>query len=574
MQKQLLTVFLLLVTLALSAQEPFIRLTGSGAPFNQTRMNGNYRGCAFIDFDQDDDLDLCVMGAGIFTNDGNGAFEGPYERSLFTGTFGSVSWADYEADGDLDCLLGGSTTVVLKNIGASLATTDPDPNRDNATWSASWGEWNGDAYPEIICAVADGFGLSTPGFFFVGNADGTFSSLDTFSFTQNRAPYTVAYWSDFDNDADQDLFIASGPSNRPDLDYCYRNLLKETGQPGWERLGNEFLFSAQQQDGQCYNFIDADLDGDRDLYLTNWVSAPTRYYINNDGEYQETNNAITNSSATFLANAWGDIDNDGDEDVIITAGSFSNGSAGVYRNEGNHQFRKIYSPFVNASAGASGITLGDVDADGDLDFFTLGAGQTSSTSFRGLFVNQHSNNSKHWLQIDLEGVPPSNRAALGARVYVKAEIQGQQRWLQREVSAMNTFMGHNALRLHFGLDESTSADSIRIIWPSGAEDIYTDVEADQIIRYVEQISNKVHGQIHVIETRIAPNPTIGIARCDLPAIVVNAQMFDGKGRKINASFRIQNNSLIVDASSLPPGKYYLIVETEEGEMYRAELVRS
>ena len=113
----------------------------------------------------------------------------------------------------------------------------------------------------------------------------------------------------------------------------------------------------------------------------------------------------------------------------------------------------------------------DYDCDGDLDLFVSGV-----AAQKGLFRNDRAN-GLNWVEFQLVG-SGSNRSALGARVSVRAMIKGQPRWQMREISAQNSFNGHNDLTQHFGLREAAGIDSVRIEWPSGRVEVATDLAAN------------------------------------------------------------------------------------------------
>lgn len=315
-----------------------------------------------------------------------------------------------------------------------------------------------------------------------------------------KKPYTVSYWSDYDEDGDSDLFMASGPGGSPGLDHHYKNMLTETGVPDLQRIDNE-LFATDQQDGQCYNFIDYDLDGDRDLYLTNYGGASNRFYLNEEGNFVSTTNTLVFNN-TSLANAWGDFDLDGDEDVIITADNL--GSGGYFLNNGDGSFTKkanIFALHFPSNSNVSGITVGDYDNDGDLDFFAQG-GINGSNGSRALFRNDLVS-LNNWVNFQLVNSSNSS-AALGAKIRVKADLEGDTTWLQREVSAQNTFMGHNSLRQHFGLGEDMNLDSVIVKWSSGLEEVYTDIAANRFYTLQE-------GSGISTNTKQVPSPPIRLS---------------------------------------------------------------
>ena len=119
-----------------------------------------------------------------------------------------------------------------------------------------------------------------------------------------------------------------------------------------------------------------------------------------------------------------------------------------------------------------------------MDLFLAG----NATTF-GLYRNT-TPNGLAWLQVRLVGTA-SNRAAIGAKVRVRAVIAGFPRWQLREVSAQNSFNGMSSLDAHFGLASATVADSVVVEWPSGNVSVVTGVSARQRIDIVEEMSTGV-----------------------------------------------------------------------------------
>lgn len=87
---------------------------------------------------------------------------------------------------------------------------------------------------------------------------------------------------------------------------------------------------------------------------------------------------------------------------------------------------------------------------------------------------------RHWIELELEG-QRSNRSAIGAQADVF--WNGQQQL--QEVSGGSGFCSQNQRRLHFGLGKTTSVDRVEIRWPSGARQIVTSPQIDQIVKVKE-----------------------------------------------------------------------------------------
>jgi len=179
-----------------------------------------------------------------------------------------------------------------------------------------------------------------------------------------------------------------------------------------------------------------------------------------------------------------DFDNDMDLDVFMACtGAASNLQNVLFENDGHGVFTAVPD-----AGGAAGTALGrsdvvvsaDYDVDGYVDLFvTNGFGPLPlADGPQQLFHN--AGGSNHWLEIDLEGTV-SSREGIGARVLLEA---GGVTQLREQGGGIHTH-SQDYQRLHFGLGPNTAADQITVRWPSGVEQVLTDVAADQVIRIVE-----------------------------------------------------------------------------------------
>jgi PKD repeat protein len=461
----------------LAIAQTFVKVTDQNNPIVTTGMDANYSGAAWIDIDGDGDDDLYSTKNYLFRNLGSGNFERLNNfQSLSASQLGNgTSWADYDNDGDVDLFLSGNPSLVYLNDGTgnfeALDETPLGSGDDNRGWTGAWADYNNDSFVDLVVTHPNGFlGQGIPSRFFQNNGDGRFTKIDSFEFTTLQKPYTVATWSDYDQDGDADLFIGSGPVSFAAVDYLYNNTLVETGTADFERI-NTVPFATDLQDGQVWNWIDYDNDGDLDAFLTNYSSAVNRFYKNKNGTYVSITNALT-IGGPYLSNSWGDIDNDGDLDVILTNES----SSRVFFNDGNDTFT-TGSTFGGTSRSNP---LGDYDNDGDLDMFVTGTG-----TGKALYDNV-SANGNNWVMFSLKGMV-SNKSAIGAKVKIKAAINGTPTWQMREVSAQNNFNGHNSLRVHFGLGNAAAIDSVVIEFPSGQSTILTSASINTVHNIEEEI---------------------------------------------------------------------------------------
>ncbi len=464
--------------------QTFEKITDPNNPIDTTQIDNNYSGAAWIDFDNDGDMDLFTTKKFLFRNDGNGNFTllntnlGEY---INVQTYGNgTSWGDYDNDGDLDCLISGNTSMIYKNNGNENFTPITEGvlglDKDTRGWACAWADYNNDGFLDAIITHPKGYvGVpAIPNTLILSNGDGRFTKITDYEFTQFKWTYTVATWYDYDQDGDEDLFIASGPVSSNAPDYLYKNMLVETGNVDFQRIDTSPI-GTDLQDGQVWNWIDYDNDGDLDAFVTNYSGVPDRFYRNDNGSYTDVTNALT-TNGNHLANSWGDLDNDGYQDVIVT----SEGGTKLYKNMGDGTFQEDTTAITSTSQ-TRGVTIGDYNNDGFLDVFVSGRGDG-----KGLYHNI-TNNSSHWILINLKG-KVSNYSAIGAKVKAKATINGNSMWQYREVSGQNSFDSQNSLRVHFGLGDASTIDSLVIKWPLGGTKILTNVSSNQIIKYYGRYS--------------------------------------------------------------------------------------
>lgn len=473
----LLTLFILL-SLSINAQV-FEKFEDPASPINTTSYPTNYSGVAWVDIDNDGDLDISATNSILFRNDGNDNFvsvESVIGANQLGNLGNGVTWADFDNDGFVDCFLAGNPSTLYRNNGdwtfTQHITADMGLDSLARGWAAAWSDYNDDGYVDLFITHPAGFvGPPVPSFLFDNHGAGALYLNQDFEFSHELAPYTVATWYDYDLDGDDDLFVGSGPAGTPARDYLYRNELTETGTANLVRIDDQII-GTDLQDGQVWNWIDYDNDGDLDGMITNYGGAVNRFYENQNGEYVSVTNALT-SSGQYLANSWADYDNDGDLDVILTGDTRNE----FFENTGDGTFQKI-NDVIPSTPNATGAVWGDYDNDGDQDFFLVSA-------TNGLYRNV-TNNNNNWININLKGTA-SNASAIGATVRAKANINGNDTWQLRQVTAQNSFNSQNSLRVHFGLGDADQIDSLIVYWPSGQTTVQTNLAVSEFIQITEPI---------------------------------------------------------------------------------------
>ena len=149
----------------------------------------------------------------------------------------------------------------------------------------------------------------------------------------------------------------------------------------------------------------------------------------------------------------------------------------VYRNDRDGGFTEVakdLGPALAAPAVSRGAAFGDLDNDGDIDVVINNLDGPSTV------LRNDGGNANNFLVIDLVG-RKSNRSAFGARVTVTAGdlVQVDER------RSGGSYLSQNDVRLHFGLEKRQKVDRIEVRWPGGGVDTVSGVEANRFITITE-----------------------------------------------------------------------------------------
>ncbi|MEW7280960.1 FG-GAP-like repeat-containing protein [Aquimarina sp. 2201CG1-2-11] len=335
---------------------------------------------AWGDYDNDGDLDLLVTGkksisvstdpiSTIYTNT-NGTFTALATANLIGVQSGAVAWGDYDNDGDLDILLTGlaagniNVAKIYTNNGGSFTELATANLPGIAFGDVAWGDYDNDGDLDIFLTG----GISK---IFTNDA-GTFTELATASFP--RLSSGSVDWGDYDNDGDLDILL-TGYTGSLDISKIYTNT-----------NGVFTELTSANLTGVSYSSTawgDYDNDGDLDVLLSGYTGSArvTKIYTNTAGSFTElaTANLLGVQEGSI---AWGDYDNDGDLDILLT-GSGGSASTRIYTNTAGVFTHLITNDLPGLVV--SDAVWGDYDNDGDLDIAL--AGVTNSSFFSKIFTN-------------------------------------------------------------------------------------------------------------------------------------------------------------------------------------------
>jgi hypothetical protein len=139
----------------------------------------------------------------------------------------------------------------------------------------------------------------------------------------------------------------------------------------------------------------------------------------------------------------------------------------LYRNLGNGRFEDVSAaggPAIAAENLGRGCAFGDIDNDGDVDVVVNNL-DGPPTVLRNDVVNGHAR-----ITIKCVGVK-SNRSAIGTRVTVTSGGRSQV----AEVMSGSSYYSQSDFRLHFGLGRATKIDAVELSWPSGLRQALRDL---------------------------------------------------------------------------------------------------
>ena len=149
----------------------------------------------------------------------------------------------------------------------------------------------------------------------------------------------------------------------------------------------------------------------------------------------------------------------------------------LFRNLANRRFGEVgrmAGPAFSAERVSRGLAVGDIDNDGDLDLLVTNNGQDAE------LLRNDGGNRANALLVRLRGAD-ANTDAIGARIRLSVGSRTQI----RDVKAGSSYLSQNDLRAHFGLGTAAQADRVEVVWPSGRMESVANVAANQIVTIAE-----------------------------------------------------------------------------------------
>jgi hypothetical protein len=457
---------------AARARHRLFRNTGDGAYRDVTgasgiAVSGFGMGACSADYDNDGWADLYVTGAGgnrIYRNNSRGDFSDVTPQAGVAAGMWSVSCAfgDIDNDGDVDLyvtryvdftpennkycsfdrlmaychpnIYNPLPDVLYRNNGDRTFT---DISTESGIGAAGgnglgvvFGDYDNDGRADIFVAND-----STPNFLFHNKGAGIFEEVGLLAGVAvgtNGKPLAGmgTDMEDIDGDGLLDIFVTNLSEQTHSL---YRNLGKGlfdnvTFPSGLGRATLPYV-------GFGAAFFDYDNDTDLDLAVANGDVIDNIDLLRDQRSYAQINLLLQNDGA----------------------GKFT-------------EVGKASGPGFALKKPSRALAAGDIDNDGDLDLLIANVGETAD------LLRNDGGNRQNFLLLRTVGTK-SNRDGIGARLRLSID----QKVLVRHVKAGSSYLAQNDLRIHFGLGRAARADRLEILWPSGVVDVLRNIDANQIV---------------------------------------------------------------------------------------------
>lgn len=577
MNKFILPFCILAFSVTINAQVSFTKVTNGAIA---TTLSDS-RSVNFVDVNLDGWEDLFISNGPedgqnnfLYINNGNGQLlplaDDPIVQD-FSPSDGAT-FADADNDGDLDAFVvtwHGHINYYYQNNGDGSFTHLEDVltgNSESYSETASWGDYDQDGLVDIVLTNSY---INLKNELYRNAGDQTFESITIEELTTNSRTSRSVNWVDYNGDGHMDIFVTNESNQKNEL---YTN----NGDGNFTKVETGPVASSARG-SMSSSWSDIDNDGDLDLLIANagyFQEQNNQLFINmGNGTFQSADDPLTTDGGCSYGSAFADIDNDGDEDLLIANGYCnSNLQDYLYINDGQGNFSRDMTSLEGLPEACSfGCAWGDYNNDGFLDLAIAHCSNNTGSIQPPNSLFRNSGNTNNWLKIKLEG-NVSNRSAIGAIIRTKALIQNEWIWQMRQISAQSGYCGQNSLIAHFGLADATQVDSIIVEWPSGITNVLTAQDVNQELHLQE---NPISGTSSVtaeekIHIQCTPNPSNGPLNITINGIkdsFFKLIILDSLGRRIPNNSHTFNTSsthhtdVNINLNELPAGQYYVYVQS-------------
>jgi hypothetical protein len=367
----------------------FVPLMLCGLSFNEiadTSLSGtSHSSLHWGDYDNDGFLDLLITGydgadriSRVYRNNGDGSFTYQSQIALIGVWEGKGRWGDYNNNGLLDIIISGRITgaqyitELYRNEGDGTFTEQPNTGIPGVrSANINWIDYDNDGWLDLFLSGETPGGMIAR--LYRNNQDGTFSWQQQFQFV--GFTNGDSDWIDLTGNGYQDLVIAGNTSDQGLILHLYLN-----------QEGNSFQLHQHNLPSINHSSLswgDFNNNGLPDLLVSGIIDGTrsTRVYRNNGGNSFVLENGINITGIAYGEAIWADLTNNGNLDIVICGEENPQSYIlKVYQNLGNNMFAHVTTPNLTG-AKFSALTAVDYNNNGKTDLLLsgMGLGNTRAT---------------------------------------------------------------------------------------------------------------------------------------------------------------------------------------------------
>ena len=478
-----------------------------------------------------------------------------------------ATFGDADNDGDLDaCVVTwyGQINNYYEGQGKYSFSHLENVITQAGTYSetASWGDMDNDGWLDLYVTNSEGNKRNK---LFRNTGEGSFEEVTAGPAVSSLTSSRSVDWIDYDVDGDLDIFVTNENSQQNEL-------FQNDGSGTFTKVtGLSFLEPNKKSAGSSW--ADIDNDGDFDLFVANYQAQANELYINNgDGTFSAiTAGSIVQDFGWSFGSSFADMDNDGDLDLYVCNAFGGIEKNHFYINNGDGTFERDNESAPAVQSGWTfGCAWGDYNNDGFMDLVLANCKDDNQKN--SLFRNDGNDN--HWFKLSCEGVQ-TNRSAIGTVVRAKSTINGQSFWQTRRIEGQSGYNCQNSLTAHFGLGDASTIDSLVIEWGVGNTQIFENVNVNSFCTLKEgeslecQSTSTQEIATNSLDFKIYPNPSNGkYLEIENPFesgekdIAINIIDFTGKS-VFQQNLTQSGNTIVLDSLQIASGSYKVMLRQDK-----------
>jgi hypothetical protein len=482
-------------------------------------------GCALLDMDGDQDLDLFLVQGGqlpvaangernhLYRNEGEMRFvdvsKGSGADDLGYGIGAAAGDIDNDGDTDLYVTKVGRNTL-LRNEGSgkftdvtaasgtghtgwgtSAAFLDFDADHDLDLWVVNYLNWTLEG--ELDCyndfggkdyCLPTNYEAPASCVLYRNNGNGTFTDVTESAGLRNAYGNGLGICTgDFDGNGRVDVFVA----NDTMMNQLWINLGNGRFQDEALMRGCALDEHGKAKAGMGTHAADPDGDGDLDILVVNLVRESDSFFVNEGDFFTDRTAAVGLGVASRPYTRFGvgfvDFDNDGELDLYEANGRVQRSAeplgadpyaepSQLFRGTGKGRLEEVRpqggtaKPLIATSRGAA---FGDLDGDGGMDVVVVNRDGPVRV-LRNVVKNRGG-----WIRFSVK--EKSGRDALGATV---TALVGDRK-VRRDVVSAYSYASANDPRVHLGLGKAARVRDVRVRWADGVEESFGDFDGNQVV---------------------------------------------------------------------------------------------